>query len=152
MNKLKATNILPMLFAWICSILTSQQEKVQIGNVTSSWLDVGGNDPQGTLQGILLFLITINDLRLELPMYNFVDDTTVYKVGSDKAFSVQTPVDSICSWSEENKIDSSKTKEIIVNFWQSIDSEPLSVETTEMKCDFSIVLRLIISILHGPAT
>ena len=77
-QKLEALDKSFTLLAWICSFLSSRKQRVKIGNVISSWRDILGNVPQGTLLGTILFLLMINDLRIELPTYKFVDDTLRY--------------------------------------------------------------------------
>ena len=48
-RKLIALDISPTLISWICSFLTSRRQSVKIGNLTSPWLEIWGNAPQGTL-------------------------------------------------------------------------------------------------------
>ena len=95
-HKLIALDVSQTLIALICSFLTSRRQRVKIGKFTFSWLDIWGNVPQGTLLGVLLFLIMINDLRLELPTYKFVDDTTVYEACTDQSTSIQSAANRIC--------------------------------------------------------
>ena len=79
-NKLRQLSVPEFLINWISAFLSNRRQGVSIGTFQSSILDIWGNVPQGTLLGILLFLIMINDPYTELPTIKFVDDTTLYEV------------------------------------------------------------------------
>ena len=77
--------------------------------------------PQGTLSGPKCFLIYINDLRTTVPLYKYVDDSTLFEICDRKGVSViQELVDIAARWTEKNdmKINSEKSKEIIISFAQ----------------------------------
>jgi len=50
---------------------------VKIANVYSNWVTLRGGMPQGSWLGLLIFLMLIDDLRLQLPTHKYVDVTTV---------------------------------------------------------------------------
>ena len=74
---------------------------VKIGQTFSEWIEIWGNVPQGTLQGVLLVLCMINNLEMDCETVKHLDDTTIYHVTSDvNNISFQESVNVETSWSE----------------------------------------------------
>ena len=69
--------------------LTACQQRVALNGQTSSWLNVTGGVPQGSVLGPLLFLIYINDLPDEITSsYKiFADDTSLFSKIENKSYS-----------------------------------------------------------------
>ena len=61
-KKLRSFNVPPSLIKWIANFLTGRFQSVKIDSYHSDWLEIWENVPQGTLLGILLFLIMIKNL------------------------------------------------------------------------------------------
>ncbi|KAK2187886.1 hypothetical protein NP493_151g00004 [Ridgeia piscesae] len=77
--------------------------------------------PQGTLSGPKCVLVYINDLRMTVLLYKYVDDSTLFEICDRNYVSViQESVDIAATWTEQNdmKINSEKSKEIIISFAQ----------------------------------
>ena len=85
-------------------------------------LDILGNVPQGTLLGILLFLIMINDLETDLPTCKFVDDTTLFQVCQGQQSKLQDSASQIKTWSDSNqmRLNALKTKEMVICFKKDV--------------------------------
>ena len=97
----------------MATFLLDRAQRVKIGNEYSHSGHPNGGVPQGTLSGPKCFLVYyINDLRTTVPLYKYVDDSTL--------FEIQEPVDIAARWTEHNdmKINSEKSKEIIISFAQ----------------------------------
>ena len=69
--------------------LTARQQRIVLNGQTSSWLNVTGGVPQGSVLGPLLFLIYINDLPDEITSsYKiFADDTSLFSKIENKSYS-----------------------------------------------------------------
>ena len=121
-QKLKKYDIPGYIIAWICDFITDRKQCVKLKSFVSQWLEVWGNVPQGTLLGILLFLIMINDLQLPCSTTKFVDDTTAYQLSSHlsspQGNPLQVAADRAHEWSLENgmTLNPDKSKELVINF------------------------------------
>ena len=70
-----------MAFNWFQSYLTNRKQYVEVHGASSNILDVMCGVPQGSVLGLLLFLIFINDLPAvckKVKFYLFADDTNIY--------------------------------------------------------------------------
>ena len=79
--KLHAYGFSKQALAIICSYLSNQKQRIKINNVFSSWKDLILDVPQGSILGLLLFNIYLNDLFSfvkDVGICNFADDTTTY--------------------------------------------------------------------------
>ena len=105
----------------MATFLLDRAQRVKIGNEYSHFGHPNGGVPQGTLSGPKCFLVYINDLRTTIPLYKYVDDSTLFEICDRIDVSViQESVDIAVRWTEQNdmKINSEKSKEIIINFAQ----------------------------------
>ena len=97
----------------------NRQKRVLFKNVSSSCKHIHAGVPQGTKLGPLFFLVMVNDLRSDLPLYKYVDNCTIYEVLFEAKPSVlQNELNKIIEWSESNnmKINVTKTKELSITF------------------------------------
>ena len=68
----------------------------KMGDVLSGWATLHGGIPQGSWLGPLVFLILTDDLRLQLPTYKYVDDTTISEtIAKDEHSQRQSVVDEL---------------------------------------------------------
>ena len=81
-KKLKAHGVDGNIAKWIFSWLTGRRQHVVINDVSSSWGNVISGVPQGSVLGLLLFLIYINDIDTDLfsKICKFADDTKIGRV------------------------------------------------------------------------
>ncbi|KAK2186961.1 hypothetical protein NP493_183g01019 [Ridgeia piscesae] len=103
----------------MATFLLDTAQRVKIGNEYSHSGHPNGAVPQRTLSGPKCFLVYINDLRTTVPLYKYVDDSTLFEICDRNDVSViQESVDIAARWTEQNdmKIYSEKSKEIIISF------------------------------------
>ena len=81
-RKLREYGINSSINQWIESFLHQRQQKVVCKGEMSSWVPVTSGVPQGSVIGLILFLVYINDLpaKLQSKVRLFADDTIVYMV------------------------------------------------------------------------
>ena len=95
-DKLRLLNVPPVLLNWCASFLRQRQQRVKLQNCTSNWRTINAGVPQGTKLGPLFFLIMVNDLVSQVPLYKYVDDSAlseVVRVG--ELSTLQTEVDRV---------------------------------------------------------
>lgn len=127
MQKLTCMNIPDALLRWIENFLSHRQQRVKIGCALSDWTEIWGTVPQGTLLGVLCFIVMINDLSTNCSTVKYVDDTTIFHVTSDtQDCSLQNAVNVAIDWSDRNnmKINPSKTKEMLVHYMKNPPDVP----------------------------
>ena len=80
------------------NFLLNRAQRVKIGNEYSHSGHPNGGVPQGTLCGPTCF-----HLRTTVPLYKYVDDSTLYEICDRKGVSViRESVDIAARWTEQN--------------------------------------------------
>ena len=86
----------------------------------SEWISPSGGTPQGTKSGPRDFKKVVKDMKTQLPLFTYVDDTTLYEVCARNTQSVvlQQSANEVKDWCDRIKmiINSKKMKEIVINF------------------------------------
>ena len=132
-QKILSLNIPRSIARWVADFLTNRKQRVKLSHdCFSEWGDVPSGVPQGTKLGPWLFLLMINDLKIQdVSSWKFVDDTTISEVVQiETNGQVQDAVTSVEKWSNENKLqlNAEKCKELIIDFKHSKHIfEPLTV-------------------------
>ena len=69
--------------------MTNRKQRVVLNGQSSSWTNVKAGVPQGSILGLLLFLIYINDLAdgLSSNIKLFADDTSLFSVIHDSGIT-----------------------------------------------------------------
>ena len=76
------------ILRWMATFLLHRVQRVKIGNEYSLSGHPNGGVPQGTLSGPKCFLVYITDLRTTVPLYKYVDDSTLFEICDRKGVSV----------------------------------------------------------------
>ena len=111
--KLKQNDLSTHIRRWIETFLLDRTQQVIIGNKFSPPGHPKVGVPQGTSLGPNCFLVYINVLETPVPLYKYVDDSTLFEICHRKKESVlQHSVDIAGRWTLHNdmKINSDKSK------------------------------------------
>ena len=78
--KYERNGVNPILLRWLASFLCGRQQRVKIGDILSSLAQLNGAVPQGAILGLEAFCQMIKDMKACLPIYKYVDDSTLSEV------------------------------------------------------------------------
>jgi hypothetical protein len=121
---------------WFFSFLSHRRQRVKIGGDFSDWVELVGGMPQGSWLGLLSFLILIDDLNLACLVHKFVDDTTLTELMNQHETQslMSVYLSQLESWVSNNhmKINSSKTKEMILGAFARSNPSGLSISGKEI--------------------
>ena len=106
---------------WLFSFLTARFQQVYIGQSLSSPLPVTSGVLQGSVLGLLLFLIYVNDLPdcLVPPVQAkiFADDTKLYVAHSSDSISpLSLSLSNFCIWSQSWQLNIAFQKCNVISF------------------------------------
>ena len=110
----KFFSIPQLIIRWLHSFLFNRHQRIKIGKTVSEWVSLNGGLPQGSWLAPLVFILFINDLKIDDLIYKYIDDLTISDIfnrnGHDRA--LKKYADYIDSWSKSNKlkINVKKTK------------------------------------------
>ena len=140
LEKLRLLGLTGLEYKWFESYLSNRQHRVMIGNQMSDLKNVSTGVPQGSLLGVLLFEIQINDICESLKYSQcmlYVDDTTLYVIGKSLCCmraKIQADLSSLANWLKVNKLklNVAKTKYMLFSkegvtpkVGLQVDSEPI---------------------------
>ena len=79
-HKIKSYGIEEQTVNWIENFLNNRKQKVIVNGAQSEWNNVTSGIPQGSVLGLILFVLYINDLQegMKSEIFLFADDTKVY--------------------------------------------------------------------------
>ena len=118
-SKLERYGFHPSLINWVKSFLSNRDQVVIRDGVHSFIAGILSGVPQGTVLGLLLFILFVNDLELCVTSSNvgfFADDTRISKqIGSlDDCKLLQEDLDNVVSWSRSNNMQLHEQKSELV--------------------------------------
>jgi len=101
--KLRQSGIDGRLLAWLRDYLCDRRQRVVLSGATSDIVSIAAGVPQGSILGLHLFLVYINDIITDIhsPIRLFADDTTLYIEVDDPqrtADSINDDLAKIQSW------------------------------------------------------
>ena len=109
-HKLKRNRIPGNLLRLLTDFLKNRKQRVILNDQSSSWANINAGVPQGSILGLLLFLIYINDLSDNLhcnPNFFAADDTSLFsttKVPKRTANSLNNNPEKINRWAFQWKM------------------------------------------------
>ena len=90
---------------WIRNWLADRRQRVCINQTYSNWAPVTSGIPQGSVLGLLLFLIYINDLDINIvsEMSKFADDTKLCHRARnpDDIMELQEDINKLVEWANK---------------------------------------------------
>ena len=103
LDNLTTSGLLVHIVRWNGAILLYRSQKVIIGNNCPSSGSPNGGVSQGTLSGPKCFLLYISDLVSHVPLYKYVDDSTLFEICSTNDLCVmQESIDRAVNWTQNN--------------------------------------------------
>ena len=124
--KLWNMGITVTLWRWFASYLNNRFQCVSVNSCLSNFLSVISEVPQGSILGLLLFLMFINDLPSTIESQSiFADDTKCFQKISTVSDiqQLQTDLDSLSDWSLRNHLSFNVSKFVFMTFHHKFNSE-----------------------------
>ena len=80
LHKLSSVGFKGKVLGWLSSYLSERRQRVVLNGQASEWTVVEAGVPQGSILGLLLFLLYINDIvnQIRSNIRLFADDTSLY--------------------------------------------------------------------------
>ncbi len=123
---------------WCAAFLLDRQQCVRVGCVLSDMVTMHGGTPQGSLLGPLAFILHLGDFNTPAPVedYIYVDDTSCCHASSDTLDKhIQRAADYSEDWANSNdmRINTVKTKEMVFSFSKSLELAPVTIGNADIE-------------------
>ncbi|KAF7254056.1 RNA-directed DNA polymerase from mobile element jockey [Varanus komodoensis] len=124
-EKLRSFGIHQSIVQWIRAWLTDRKQKVTISGESSGWWPVTSGVLQGSVLGLILFNLFINDMEegVNSLLIKFADDTKTGAVATteEQVLQIQKDLDRLWKWAGDNRMafNVDKRKVLILRHWNS---------------------------------
>ena len=127
--KLRHYDINDHICQWVNTWLTRRSQQVALDGTFSDSIAVHSGVPQGTVLGLLMFLLYINDIteHVNSPLRLFADDCLLYRIITTKedAIQLQHDLDQLHEWATKWQLRFNVTKCIIMRFTSCRSLSPI---------------------------
>ena len=137
-NKVESYGIKGEILGWITAFLSNRTQQVTVNGESSEFKKVTSGIPQGSVLGLLLFVIFINDLpeQVNSECYLFADDTKIFREieGSDDHTILQNDINTMLDWADKWQLQFYPDKCVSMPINSKTNhNEPYEMHTTELK-------------------
>ena len=113
-------DINPYITNWVFDFLSNRSQRVKIDGVTTKFLNINRDMPQGTVLGPIMFTVMVNDIKAVSPLNDlskFADNVAIMAPVYDCEDSIGDELKNMKIWSNENRmlLNMEKTYEMIVH-------------------------------------
>ena len=147
LHKLKSYGISGQIFGLISSFLSNRQLRVVLGGKSSQEYPVNAGVPQGSIFGLTLFLLYINDLPDDVicNIAIYADDTTLYSKCNqasdlwqqlELASELESDLRDTVDWGKKWHVDLNAGKTQLVSFDRSKNTGAIDVKMDGSKLDW----------------
>ena len=151
LNKLENYGINNTELQWFCSYLTNRTQIVKCHLSLSKPNLLSTGIPQGTILGLCLYILYVNELFKCLSTGNCImyeDDITIYCTGktiADVQSKLQQCVNNSLSWLHQNKlmINPSKSSSMLIGTKQKIENLTLNIQINNCTIDYVNHFKLL---------
>lgn len=130
LHKLESLGVGGSLLRWMRSYLTDRTLMVKFASSLSTPFAVTSGVPQGSHLGPLLFNLFLDDITKLIKSEHlfFADDIKIFTMITCQGDweALQTSLDAVCSWCEENSMDLNVSKSCVITF--SRTKQPFMVD------------------------
>ena len=145
LQKVKKKGIRGRLLNWLREFLTDRVQCVRVGQVLSKDTPLHSGVPQGSVLGLLLFLVFIGDLEeglenVAVSVLKYVDDSKlIIDVESEKdVAAAQSSLEKVYQWANDNNMRWNNTKLKILRLGSN---EKLKAETEYFNPDHENIIK-----------
>ena len=127
LTKLRYYGINNKIYHWISNWLTKQSQRVLVNGDSSNYAPVISGVPQGTVLGLLMLLLYINDINKNVTSSKlglFADDLVIYKAifTNDDSAALQKYLATLSDWARIWQICFNVNKCVLLRFTRSHSS------------------------------
>lgn len=123
--KMSSLGICGNILRWIKSFLTDRRQRVIMSGDTSSWKPVYSGVPQGSILGMILFLMYVNDIpdQFHSTVQMLADNTKVSRETrcTQDCESLQTDLNALGAWANHWLLRFNESKCIVLKIREAIN-------------------------------